>query len=387
VTEEYRPENGQQALASVMRPLPREAQLRLQYYERFGDFLQQQIAALAAHAASVSREVEREQAEASARLLHSQQETAALQDEVARLNREIEALRAESAAVRDETVREQEMAGDRITRLRDEAEQLEAERDRAQADLNRAIQELKREQAALGVQNLRLREEVRSAEGELGQIRAEADALVQEVERIRRERVPLASEVARLRQEVESLQQQCARRREEAAAIIAQAQSEAASILADIRKGGEPGPLIAPSAWDTEGRSDVGYETDTPVGSGGIGYGSASPTIDGTSGVGLGYSDAPDGARDAREQGSTTTKVKILVDDPRSRDHAVESLATIPGVIRVEPDASTSDILVVTHPSGRSLVGLMLAADDLRFEIVNRSEDLLEIRLLSASDD
>jgi hypothetical protein len=61
-----------------------------------------------------------------------------------------------------------------------------------------------------------------------------------------------------------------------------------------------------------------------------------------------------------------------------------ESLDGLPGVIRTESDPADLEgtTLRVTHALGGSLMGILLDAGDLDFDVLSSGDDFLEIHLL-----
>jgi phage-related minor tail protein len=365
--------------------LTRESQLKLDYYERFGQLLQEQLDTVVARAASTIRDLERERSDMAAQNIRVDQRTQALREEAAALRREVAALQEEAQAIRDESQREQDQMLERLGTLYDDARQLVEQREQAQAELARDIQNKKREQAILAVQNLRLKDEVRASESELAQRRAEAAALVDEVERVRRERVPLATEVARLREEAQGLEEECTRRREEAKAIIGQAQEEAARILAGVEAGS--GAIISRALLEL---GEIGGPPTPRAGNHASPNGSAPATDDADiapaiEGEGpwqpLGTPRVPSTSTPE----TTVSRLVIRPEGPAARDQVRRVLDSLAEVVRTEPDASSGDdsALLVTHLSARSLLGLMLTAGGLDFQILERSDDHLEIEVVT----
>jgi hypothetical protein len=362
--------------------------MRLEYYERFGTLLQQQLDTIVTHAAVTGRELEREHAEATAQMLRVKQETTALREESEALRHEIAMQRAESAAVQEESEREQALMREQLARLRTDVETLLEERDRRQAELNQVIQDRRREQAELTVAALRMREELASVESQRNQARAEASTLLEEIDRVRREQVPLAAEVARLREEAQSLREECERRRQEAAEIMAEAQAQASQILGGVEEGA--GAIVTRALQELE---DLGRPMTPRSESAAV---ASSPRRSGTSWAGNGAGDMAgewdtgsgttvDSA--AAEPAETTTRLMVRAATPDDMWKVRESLDAMSGVIRTEADATDlgGTTLRVTHALGGSLMGIMLDAGSLDFDVLASGEDFLEINLLKAS--
>jgi hypothetical protein len=358
--------------------IPREAQLRLEYFERFGSLLQEQLDAVVTQAATVSREIEREQAEMSAQILRIQQETDALRGEAAALRQEIQDQRAEAAAVKEETEHEQTLMTEQLTRLRSEAEGLVAERDRRQAELNQLLQDRRREQAELSVTAIRLREELSAIETQRNQARAEATVLMEEIERTRRDRLTLAAEVARLEEEAQSLREEISRKREEAEAIVAEAQSQATKILGGVEEGA--GVIVTRALHELEALGRPPTRSEAAIRSGSGDSWSNGRDSAGEWEVGGGKSA---GAALA-EPVETTSRLIVRGATPDRLDDVRRALNAQGDVIRMEeePGASEGPTLIVMHALGTSLLGILLDAAELRFELIPRGDGTVEIQLV-----
>jgi hypothetical protein len=388
VSHDYRAPDEQPTEYTAVRvaALPREAQLRLEYYERFGTLLQQQVDAIVTRAAATGRELEREQAEATAQMLRVRQETATLREEGEALRRETAMYRAESAAVREESEREQALMREQLARLRTDIEALLEERDRRQAELNQVIQERRREQAELAVAALRVREELSNVESQRNQARAEATTLLEEIDRVRREQLPLVAEVARLKEEAQSLREECERRRQEAAEIMAEAHTQATQILGGVEEGA--GAIVTRTLQELEGlgrpitpRSESAAVASAPLRSG------ASWAEDGAGDVASEWNPHAGGESAGfvpAEHVETTTRLVVREATADEMWKVRERLGAMPGVIRTEPDPSDwgGTTLRVTHALGGSLMGIMLDAGDLDFDVLASGDDFLEINLL-----
>jgi hypothetical protein len=288
--------------------------------------------------------------------------------------------------VREESEREQALMREQLARLRTDIEALLEERDRRQAELNQVIQERRREQAELAVAALRVREELSNVESQRNQARAEATTLLEEIDRVRREQLPLVAEVARLKEEAQSLRDECERRRQEAAEIMAEAHTQATQILGGVEEGA--GAIVTRTLQELEGlgrpitpRSESAAVASAPLRSG------ASWAEDGAGDVASEWNPHAGGESAGfvpAEHVETTTRLVVREATADEMWKVRERLGAMPGVIRTEPDPSDwgGTTLRVTHALGGSLMGIMLDAGDLDFDVLASGDDFLEINLL-----
>jgi hypothetical protein len=329
----------------------REAELRLAYYEKFGQTLQEHMDAVASRAAAVTREAEVEQAE--------------LQAQNERLRRELQDRQQELHTVRDEVARLQ----DQVHNLQQQVRSLDEERERLHNDVIR----LGRESQEIEAQNERRRAEgdaiVRQAREEVATILADVqrhtDAVVsQAVAGLSALRTPTGPTAPpQDAPETEKPPFQAVEERPSAESVATRGEAGERVPTQEIEPAiGEVTPPSLPPA------PPAVTAVPEPI--------AAPPAV------------APPSGPVAEEPDTVITHLVIHPPLPDEKMGALRrALEGLPGVVRTMPERSEAPTgpLLVTHAFDTSLLGSLLAIPGLDFRLVSRGEDFLEIEILEVS--
>jgi DNA repair exonuclease SbcCD ATPase subunit len=347
----------------------------LQYYERFGVLLQEQLDAVVNHAAEVSRDLERQQAEMVAASLRAREEVEVLRMEAQSWQRAAESGRAEAEA----SEQRRTQLAEESARMRDEIQALGAQRERQRAELSQLTQEFAHERSLLTERSAQLREEAQDIQRHRDELRAEREALEHTVERGRAECMGLAADVARLRDDVRQLEEECQLRQAEASAMVEAAREDASRVLRGVqtrardivdRVVGELEALRGPDPGSETEPVDAAQESpaDAPIAAE-----RGNPTEDSA-------------ASDAE-----VVNTRLVIRPALQAERLVELrglLRSARGVVSAEPAPGDDDegaSLLVTHAVSASLLGTILSIEELNFHLRRRGDNFLEIEVLEAS--
>jgi archaellum component FlaC len=341
---------GDQSLEARLR----DAELRLAYYEKFGQTLQEHMDAVASRAATVTQEAEVEQAELKAqndRLRHElqdgQHELHAVRDEVARLQDQVHNLQQQVRSLDEE----RERLHNEIIRLGRESQEIEAQNERRRAEGDAIVRQAREEVAAT-----------------LADVQRHTDAVVsQAVAGLTALRTPTGPTTQPLgAPEPEKPPFQPAEERPAIEAIATRGEIGERVPTQEIEPviGEATPPSLPPAPTPPPPVTAVPEPLAAP------------PAV------------APPSSPVAEEPDTVVTHLVIHPSLPADKMGTLRrALEGLPGVVRTVPEHSETPTgpLLVTHAFDTSLLGSLLAIPGLDFRLVSRGEDFLEIEILEVS--